>query len=165
MDCVYGYSDLDDCDSCEEIPSGTWPWVDYVDLSISKREDAELPNEEFQPSHHHGFSHEHHAHSELHRRVSGLVTLSRKKVSVCGDEKWYVDGNGRYPAFPKDAQRPWDGIENGRWDTISRYWGNSSQSCTNWAVFEKPVADRVWVGPSILFPLGSMERAQYQSTY
>ncbi|KAJ6001245.1 hypothetical protein N7522_006472 [Penicillium canescens] len=165
MDCAYGYSDLKNCDSCDEIPSGTWPWVDYVDISISKREDAEGTSEDVQPSHDHGVSHGHHGHSHLHRRVSGKATLSEKKVTVCDDYKWWVDGDGRYPAFPRDAQNPWDGIDNGKWDSISRYWGNSSESCTSWAVFENPVADKVWVGPSLLNPLGSMERAQYQTEH
>jgi len=166
MDCVYGYSDLDYCDSCDDIPSGTWPWVDYVDTGISKREETEEPVKDFRLSHHHRVSHEHHDHSYLHRRRAGVATLSFKKVTVCDDDnKWFAGGLGRYPAFPRDAQYPWDGIENGKWDSISRYWGNSSESCTSWAVHKNPVADKVWVEPSLLNPLGSMERAQYQSTY
>ncbi|KZN93935.1 hypothetical protein EN45_041220 [Penicillium chrysogenum] len=164
MDCIYGYSDLQGCDSCDEIPSGTWPWDDYLDISIRKRESFEENSGDISPDLHRGVSHVHRGISHLHRRLNGIATISPKKVTVCSD-KWWADGGGLYPAFPALAANSWDGIQNGKWDSISRYWGNSSDSCTSWGVFEKTLADEVWVGPSPNHPSGSMQRAQYQTEH
>jgi chitinase len=164
MDCIYGYSDLDDCDSCDPIPYGTWPWDGYLDISITKREISEENSGDISSDVHREVSHLHRGISHLHRRISGKATRSPKKVTVC-DDRWYADEGGLYPAFPALAANPWDGIENGKWDPISRYWGNSSDSCTSWAVSRKSLADEVWVGPTVSQPSGSMQRAQYQSTF
>ncbi|KAJ5175398.1 uncharacterized protein N7482_001275 [Penicillium canariense] len=82
------------------------------------------------------------------------ATISRKTVSLCTD-KYSVGKDGRYPAFPKLADRPWDGIENGRWETISKYWGNTSESCTDWSV------DAIFPHDNRSTPRG-LKRARYE---
>jgi hypothetical protein len=83
------------------------------------------------------------------------ATISKKTVSVC-DAKFSVGVDGRYPAFPKLADRPWDGIENGRWDPISKYWGNTSELCSDWSV------DAIFPHDNRSTPRG-MKRARYES--
>ncbi|KAH6953855.1 hypothetical protein BKA56DRAFT_625507 [Ilyonectria sp. MPI-CAGE-AT-0026] len=63
--------------------------------------------------------------------------LSAKGVAVCPNisgagKKYKVHGAYRYPSFPEDSARVWEGIENNRWGSISRYWGNTSSSCSDW---------------------------------
>lgn len=75
------------------------------------------------------------AESDLHwlmPRVFGTATITTKKVTVCGAK---IGGTySRYPAFPADASFPWDNIDNGAWNAVGAYYGNSSSLCTNWAV-------------------------------
>lgn len=91
----------------------------------------------------------------LEKRVNGTATLSPKTVRVCGD-KIRPRTAFYYPAFPADAPFPWDGIDQGRWDPISRYWGNVSASCTNWAAGQLNVAD-------VEHTPAGIHRAKYQS--
>lgn len=125
MDYIYGYSDIPNCLSCSD-EDGKWPGGTL----FSKRDNVSTFDEDEEDEVH-----------SLHRRAAGKATKSVKEVSVCGDRYWNA-GKYRYPAFPRDASFPWDGIENGKWDSISKYWGNASDSCSNWAVTDKKPADR-----------------------
>ncbi|EGX92282.1 bacteriodes thetaiotaomicron symbiotic chitinase, putative [Cordyceps militaris CM01] len=60
----------------------------------------------------------------------------------------------KYPAFPATCTYPWDHIENNKWDSIARYWGNSSMSCDNWSTTALQDADERDIG-------GKMCRAKY----
>lgn len=64
----------------------------------------------------------------LEKRVNGTATKSPKKLTVCGKRVSPLSAF-YYPAFPADSTFLWDGIDQGRWDPISRYWGNISASC------------------------------------
>ena len=73
-----------------------------------------------------------------------------------------LTGDGGYPPFPKDVKREWDGIQDGRYDPISKYWGSTSKEYWNWSV-------------AALFPHdnrslleiegGGLQRADYQSMF
>ncbi|KAJ5629565.1 hypothetical protein N7528_003222 [Penicillium herquei] len=160
MDCDYGYSDLSDCDECDPIPSGEWPSEDYYDLGFYKRT---VESDGFDVA---NFSLPLKGEtSNLTKRESGSASITRKDVTVCQEPPISLGGDGQYPAFPIAADWPWDGIQNGKWDSISRYWGNSSESCTSWSVAKRATADEVWVAPTITVPVGSMKRAQYQTEH
>ena len=88
--------------------------------------------------------------------ASGTATLTAKMVSVC-NEKYYVDGKYKYPAFPKNADWPWENIENGEWDSISRYWGNASADCSDWTTAQLSKADKDDIGN------GHKVRSHYES--
>lgn len=93
----------------------------------------------------------------LEERKWGEATLIAKPVKVCGSRNLMLGGEFRYPAFPADEARPWDDIQNGKWDGVARYWGNKSASCSDWSVNQLSKHD-------IRFPKGSAIRAKYQST-
>ncbi|KAJ6032766.1 hypothetical protein N7540_003498 [Penicillium herquei] len=159
LDYDYGYSDLSDCDECDPIPSGEWPWEDYYNLGFYKRTvesgGVDLANFSLPLN---GET------STLTKRGSGSASITHKDVTIC-DKLLSLRGDGQYPAFPVAANWPWDGIQNGKWDSISRYWGNSSESCTSWSVAKRATADEVWVAPTITAPVGCMARAQYQTEH
>lgn len=92
---------------------------------------------------------------QLEKRSDGTATISPKSIKACGIDV-VPQGLNRYPAFPADSTFKWDGIEHKRWDPISRYWGNASASCTNWAAGQLTVAD-VDHTPAGIY------RAKYQS--
>lgn len=95
----------------------------------------------------------------LDERKPGTATLSSKLISIC-DVKLEENGRSRYPAFPDDSNNPWDAIENGRWNSISRYWGNSSAGCASWAVAALTTADTSYVKKA---GFTKKTRARYQS--
>ncbi|KAF4331819.1 glycoside hydrolase family 18 [Fusarium beomiforme] len=88
---------------------------------------------------------------KLHRRASGIAKPLPKKVSICPDpnkkkgDTMYLNSPYRYPPFPQDPTFPWDGIQNGKWDSVSRYWGNSSSIYNFWGVTALSQADQTWV--------------------
>lgn len=162
LDLMFGYSDMPDCDHCtpDDDSDGSWPGDLSAMNSMSLLDDDEealdravdLEDDEFDP--------------HLDKRVPGIATISQKTVTVCPSgtarSRFSVAGRYSYPAFPAPANNPWDGIENGRWDSISRYWGNTSVSCSNWAVSNLDPHDTAVVGG----PNGLQRvRAKYQSTY
>ncbi|KAL9560669.1 hypothetical protein ACKAV7_015160 [Fusarium commune] len=143
MEFKYGFSDIPPCDDCDFDESGM-PWRQEVMASINlgKRdvadEDEADDSTDTTPVH------------MLHRRKSGEATKTVKHVRICST---VVGNRGMmglgspywYPAFPKNPNWPWDGIEGGKWDSVSRYWGNSSFVCDNWGVTALPKADTIWV--------------------
>ncbi|KAJ4386833.1 hypothetical protein N0V93_009731 [Gnomoniopsis smithogilvyi] len=167
MDFVFGYTDIPNCDACDCVndpadPSGsncddgTWPSV-AVGLSKKKSSDLEaaLDSNTINPE---TLLEDDETYHTLDERVYGVATISTKKVTVCGS-KVYGAGDYRYPAFPAPVGNPWDGIEGGKWDGVSRYWGNSSASCINWGVAQSNAADTVFIAP------GQSVRAKYQTEH
>lgn len=148
---LLGYYDIPSCDECDPLPPGTWPDYGFIGSIGSLKRDASA----IQASNHEMTPQVERKSHQLDRRVSGVATLLYKRVTVCG-RPFVAGANGRYPGFPVNANWPWDGIEGGEWDSISRYWGNSSASCTNWGVAKEAAADEVYVN-------GVKTRAQYQS--
>ncbi|KAG6979258.1 Chitotriosidase-1 [Fusarium oxysporum f. sp. conglutinans] len=73
------------------------------------------------------------------------------------DEDELTTSAPEYPAFPADVNKPWDGADGGKWDSISRYWGNASADCSDWTILKKATADVVHVGN------GVTQRADYES--
>ncbi|KAL7895963.1 glycoside hydrolase family 18 protein [Trichoderma sp. TUCIM 5745] len=94
----------------------------------------------------------------LEKRANGTATLSPKTIKVCGVSKIRSRSAYYYPAFPADATYIWENIDQGRWEPISRYWGNTSASCTNWAAGQLTVADVEYT------PAGKY-RAKYQTEH
>ncbi|KAF6785553.1 chitinase [Colletotrichum sojae] len=93
----------------------------------------------------------------LDKRAWGTATPSSKGVSVCG-RKVRTFANSNYPPFPRDASFPWEGIDNGEWDDISRYWGNGSAVCSDWSIKQLQQADTIYTGAS-----GVSVRAPYDN--
>ncbi len=96
--------------------------------------------------------------SNLAARKDGTATMSSKYVKICDIPKQALIAPYKYPAFPAKASFQWDGIENGKWDSIPRYWGNRSQSCDNWSTTDLQPADLRDVG-------GRLARAKYNSKF
>ncbi|KAH8655299.1 hypothetical protein BX600DRAFT_525229 [Xylariales sp. PMI_506] len=146
--CAYGFSDIDDCPLCDEINvGGDWPGT--VSSAKVKREHD---YEDISENHHGALT------SPLMSRAPGIATMSTKEVLVCNDVRFYVNSPYRYPAFPSNANNPWDGIENGKWDAIDRYYGNNTWACSDWTVGQLATADQVLYG-------GSYMRADYQTEH
>ncbi|KAK6215153.1 chitinase [Colletotrichum tabaci] len=135
--------DMPGCDWCTK-PDGKWPGsriptrrdilhnaTDIIDNEKEGEEDGD--NEE-------GLNF-------FEKRRPGFATPSTKPVSICGEKHWGVR-EARYPAFPADATYPWEGIENGRWDSISKYWGNGSAVCSDWSVKQLSQADTEYIDGS-----------------
>ncbi|CAG8092001.1 unnamed protein product [Penicillium salamii] len=126
MDWTYSYSDIPPYDGCDSCPSSgnlfKWPYGELrgKDLIYKRDLDVNSTNELAERA------------APAHR--AGLPRLSKKSVTVCREYFKGADGDGQYPAFPKNVSAGWDGIENGRWDTISKYWGNTSEACWDWGV-------------------------------
>ncbi|KAG7415033.1 Killer toxin subunits alpha/beta [Fusarium oxysporum f. sp. rapae] len=80
----------------------------------------------------------------VEKRVNGKATLLPKVIKIY-DEDFKVLSKFRYPAFPQEASFGWEGIEGGKWDSISRYWGNTSLDCSDWSVDALQPADKAWV--------------------
>ncbi|KAF5244294.1 hypothetical protein FANTH_7804 [Fusarium anthophilum] len=143
MEFKYGFSDIPSCADCDFDESGM-PWRQEVMASINLGKRDVADEDEADDSTNTTLV------QLLHRRKSGEATKMIKHVRVCskvvgtqgmiglGSPYWY-------PAFPKSPKWPWDGIEGGKWDSVSRYWGNSSFVCDNWGVTSLPKADTIWV--------------------
>lgn len=156
MDQKHGYQDIPFCEDCDP-PDGSWPGdigiipekrgldlpafpFSFISKIYDKRNDSRPETKDPQ------------------KHVSGKATRSGKKVSVCGNP-YTGAAPYKYPAFPANQAFPWDGIENGIWDSISRYWGNGSADCADWSVAKLQPADRVHIGG------GTIVRANYQSEF
>ncbi|KAI0190613.1 glycoside hydrolase family 18 protein [Astrocystis sublimbata] len=78
-------------------------------------------------------------------RAIGKPKPSKKSVSICrpngNKQSFWLNMGGKYPPFPKNPSWPWDGIQNGLYDPISRYWGNDSAICSDWTVSQSSMAD------------------------
>jgi chitinase len=165
MDIVYGFTDIDGCwfyTDCggppgeRGYPGPIGPGlagrsVDAEAAGISDKEqeqESELGEEGEDP------------HS-LEKRAWGEATLSTKDVTTCGGTTISLGRNDRYPAFPAMHNYPWEGIQNGLWDPISRYWGNTSADCADWGISARGRADTRWANDQNGRPV--QIRANYQS--
>lgn len=143
-----------DIDVCEPL-SGTW--LDDTFNSIREegvlKIDSEFLNDTLADDKHSLFP---------RQPPNPTITLSLKKLKVC---KIPVKLNApyNYPSFPENHNRQWENVQQGRWDLISRYWGNTSSLCQSWAVGKVQPADVVWV-PNNLGGYKTI-RALYQSKY
>jgi chitinase len=157
MDYKWSYADIpsyEDCDSCSSSPlNRQWPYGGNVIQfgPFNKRgldSSSEDEEEEFE-----GETTLH----QLESRGPGTAGTGKKFVTMCG-KKDYARSPGTYPQFPKKASSPWVGIQNGKWDSISRWWGNTSSLCSDWSVGPLQDYDEEWT------PVGR-HRADYQSMY
>ena len=148
MDLVWEYNDKPACDTCNP-DDGTWPGTIILASRSDERGDDVHANSTSSNKH----GQEYHL---LNARVSGTATLSPKALNVCGS-RLNTRGNNRYPSFPANVNWPWDGIEQGRWDGISKYWGNDSATCSDWGVTALNTADTTYVSSS------TAVRSKYQS--
>jgi chitinase len=155
MDWTYSYSDIPPYDYCDSCPSSgnlfTWPYGELrgKDVIYKRNLEANSTNELVERD-------------TPTRGTDGYPRLSKKSVTVCNRLVKGADDDGRYPAFPKKASYGWDGIENGRWDTISKYWGNSSESCWNWGVTDLFPHDKRAIPTD---EGGGLVRADYESKF
>jgi chitinase len=153
MDWTYSYSDIPPYDYCDSCPSSgnlfTWPYGKLRDKDLIYKRNLDVDS-----------THELVERDES-RGSDGFPRLSKKKVSICGRLE-AADDDGRYPAFPKNASYGWDGIENGRWDTISKYWGNTSESCWDWGVADLFPHDKRAIPAD---NGGGLVRADYESKF
>lgn len=152
------YEDIPECDTCNQdnTVDGDWPG-EATSLTLTEEDERDLnravglKDDGSDP--------------DLEERTPGKATQIEKKVKAChvqGQAPFSVGGDYRYPAFPASPYSAWDGIEMGKWDSISRYWGNNSNSCSDWKTVAKQPHDQVWVGGSS----GLRQiRDKYQSTH
>ncbi|KAF6515930.1 hypothetical protein HZS61_004671 [Fusarium oxysporum f. sp. conglutinans] len=149
MVCVWGArGDIEDCAECSSGADGIWPGNSVLKRSHSMATigEGDGSDEVFDED----------ELNDLRSRVAS-IRLSHKEITVC-DKKDLKSGLGyRYPAFPADVNKPWDGADGGKWDSISRYWGNASADCSDWTILKKATADVVHVGN------GVTQRADYES--
>ncbi|EWZ93951.1 hypothetical protein FOWG_06589 [Fusarium oxysporum f. sp. lycopersici MN25] len=100
-----------------------------------------------------GGAHDHK--NDLNTRAS-LIYPAWKGVSVCGKRYKHIRKQDspqyRFPQFPKDVTKVWDGADGGAYDSISRYWGNSSADCTDWSIGRKPTRDQTHIGNGVFVP-------------
>ncbi|KAL3479632.1 hypothetical protein BJX99DRAFT_255358 [Aspergillus californicus] len=150
MDITYGSSDIPGCTSCDRS-DGVYPGP-LVRVSTRRRDEVETVGVEEEEEDVH----------VLIPRINGQATKSSKNVKAC-DSPYWLGGDWRYPAFPSFPSYDWEGIENGAWDSISRYWGNISDSCSSWTAAARIVPDNRWAvdsnGKSIEI------RADYQTEH
>ncbi|TVY74071.1 Chitotriosidase-1 [Fusarium oxysporum f. sp. cubense] len=149
MVCVWGArGDIEDCAECSSGADGIWPGHSVLKRSHSMATigEGDGSDEVFDED----------ELNDLRSRVAS-IRLSYKEITVC-DKKDLKSGLGyRYPAFPADVNKPWDGADSGKWDSISRYWGNASADCSDWTILKKATADVVHVGN------GVTQRADYET--
>ncbi|SCO15302.1 related to chitinase [Fusarium fujikuroi] len=126
MEFKYGFSDIPPCDDCDFENNGL-TWQQEVQLAIgpAKRdaadEDEVEDSTDTTPVH------------MLHTRKLGEATRSVKHVRICSTVVGKAGMIGLVPLI------------GGKWDSVSRYWGNSSFVCDNWGVTALPKADTIWV--------------------
>lgn len=148
MNEVYGYSDIDcpDCNPDDTSGGQNWPHAsplikrDTKDLDHhlinGSEEDGQRNNTDDVDVDIGDLSAE--KSQELRKRVAGTATLAVKKITVVTGLQ--VSGP-KYPSFPSAPNFPWEGIQNGQWDAIDRYYGNASANCENWSVVQSVRAD------------------------
>jgi chitinase len=85
------------------------------------------------------------------------ITPSHKSVSICKRKIVPLDAAFKYPPFPNDPNKLWEGIDGGIYDSISRYYGNGSSDCSNWHIGKLTTRDQLHVGN------GLFRQAPYQS--
>ncbi|KAI8659036.1 Chitinase [Fusarium keratoplasticum] len=159
MDLELGYTDIPDYESYKpEVDlEGPWPWPGYQSTSSLSRRGQPDPMDGQQVS-------------RLESRKDGTATMSPKTIRVCPDSagagvrKFALYGKTYgYPAFPENALHQWEGIEGNKWDDVSRSWGNTSMSCSDWEVDALRPHDTAWIRGAN----GNLEevRANYQTEH
>ncbi|RSL67275.1 hypothetical protein CEP53_003068 [Fusarium sp. AF-6] len=140
MYCKWGpRGDIEPCEECQSgSDDGDWPG----DILLRREDEVD---EGTTPNH-------------LYPRVRASIRLSHKPVTVC-EEAIQSGPNYRYPAFPAPATKQWDGADGGKYDSISRYWGNASADCTDWSIGKLAVADVLQSGN------GLTTRAPYETEH
>ncbi|KAH0528005.1 hypothetical protein TsFJ059_002919 [Trichoderma semiorbis] len=141
MDYRYGFSDMPPCSICEPHPD---PWLDSP--FIFKRDGQDSANN----------------FSQIEKRKPNVATMGSKEFTVCDMTYWPLQPY-KYPSFPNQASFPWDGIQNGKWDTVSKYWGNTSASCTNWNAGKVMPADTTYIPDG--FGASKPVRPQYETEH
>ena len=161
MQLKWGFKDIPRCEACDyEHGLPDWKASVLADLgglntrNVGEKEDH-ANAADTSPAH------------QLHRRKSGRSEPDAKRVSICprpikGGDRMYLRYPYKYPPFPQNPTYPWEGIQNGRWDSISRYWGNSTGICTHWGAAGLTKADQQWVKDPVTGKTGKV-RADYQS--
>jgi hypothetical protein len=153
---VYGFQDIDSCPECDTINvDGNWPGSSIISLpgkreiaasEKSPSEESTIDYDDSLPIGDEVSKFEERDGARLVPRVNGVATIVSKEVTGCGGTKFYLGQPYAYPAFPSNSDYAWDGIQNGKWDAIERYYGNSSAVCSDWGVFAKATADTVNTG-------------------
>lgn len=151
MQCKWGArADMPPCSKCtseDDRDEEDWPGPNAI-LKRDQMEGDALPEKKVG-----GESVDHL--NDLHARA-GVVKDAWKDVYVCG--KLYEAPNKRgspqykFPQFPKDVMKVWDGVDGGIYDSISRYWGNSSADCVDWSIGAKRTRDQTHVGNGVFLP-------------
>jgi len=166
MRCVYRFDDIDNCPECDQYNiGGLWPGSgllakkkrqigdaeyfehEYEELSLDDLENRDLDDLEIYEE-----EREEYLVSRLEERGEsprkvllprpiGKATVVAKTVLVCNDARFAMLQPYKYPAFPVSAVWPWEGIQNGKWSAITRYYGNNSDICSDWGVAALQPAD------------------------
>ncbi|KAM0342048.1 hypothetical protein ACHAPU_009776 [Fusarium lateritium] len=138
------------CSKCtsEDNPSeGDWPGPNVILKRDQIGGKAVVENEGENEAYDHK--------NDLHTRAN-LVSNAWKDVYVCRSLYEPPNKRGspqyRFPQFPKDVNKVWDGADGGAYDSISRYWGNSSADCSNWDIWRKPTRDQTHTGSGVFAP-------------
>ncbi|UPK93022.1 hypothetical protein LCI18_003957 [Fusarium solani-melongenae] len=147
MPCKWGRrDDIEPCEECQQgDDQGEWPGDIVVKREEDEANDDVYVDDETTPNH-------------LYSRAPATIRLSYKPVTVC-KETVQSASQYKYPAFPASATKQWDGADNGKYDSISRYWGNASSDCADWSIGKLTTADVVQVGNGIT------RRAPYESKF
>ncbi|KAJ4094417.1 hypothetical protein NW760_012753 [Fusarium oxysporum] len=147
MQCKWGpRRDIPPCEKCTDEgveAEMEWPGP-HVVLKRDRIGGNDVPE---------GEAHDHK--NDLHTRA-GLIHLGWKNVKVY-DELYKppdpkTSAKYKFPQFPKDVVKVWDGADGGAYDSISRYWGNSSADCTDWSIGRKPTRDQTHIGNGVFVP-------------
>lgn len=151
MDLIWGFSDIPACEECNGPDVGVWPsgagatrTSEALPVKGRREYDEDYLKDDGKDEY-----------GLVPRQVAAAVSVAGKPFTVCG-KKSHTKNRYRYPPFPANAAQPWDGIDSGKWDPISRYWGNASEICSVWDVDAFQPADKVDIGQGPV-------RANYQS--
>ncbi|EED18783.1 bacteriodes thetaiotaomicron symbiotic chitinase, putative [Talaromyces stipitatus ATCC 10500] len=150
MDCIYGNSDLTPCPDCDPVdvdgswPTGTFfqkrqPEIGELSAHQTKENATDL--------------------AILVPRVVYDVTLTEKEVNSCFKKISRASQQFMYPSFPNNVHTQWETLDNGAWNAVARYYGNTSSSCVDWSVGPMQPADQVYIAP------GRQVRAKYQTEH
>ncbi|KAG5764748.1 hypothetical protein H9Q72_007164 [Fusarium xylarioides] len=140
MQCEWGpRSDIEHCERCTnegDWSEEPWPGSPVKRDRISGNDVTE----------HEGEAGGHDLKNDLHSRAP-YINVAWKDVKVC--KELYHIPNPRsasapfkYPQFPKNANKVWDGAMGGVYDPISSYWGNSTADCADWSIGRNDTRDK-----------------------
>jgi hypothetical protein len=94
---------------------------------------------------------------DLLLKRANIITPVYKSVKILNRNVAAPDPHFRYPPFPNDRSKVWEGIDGGIYDSIYRYYGNKSADCNNWDIGKRTTRDQLHVGN------GVFRQAPYQS--